>query len=95
MTDSGSYATALPEDIYNLIKMQMQIATEHLKDKTLYLSIKVCVDCLSTYTDYIENKMKTEGELLEPEQLCTMINNTKRLSDLIEGIPGIFIHIDL
>ncbi|KAK8814278.1 hypothetical protein WA158_008140 [Blastocystis sp. Blastoise] len=87
LTDTGYYATALPEDIYNLVKMQMQVATDHLKDKTLYLCIKVCVDTLSTYYDYVYTKVTQQPELLEAEELACYINNTKRLADLIEGIP--------
>ena len=94
--DEGTLVTAVPEDIFSLIKTQAMLAGEHLKGTVLIKAIQVgfrnsknhsqiCTAPLSVYTQYFTERIKEE--LYSDRELCAIINNNNLLREHIESLP--------
>ena len=81
--DDGLLVTAVPEDIFSLIKTQAELAGEHLKDYALCDAIRICTSTIQTYTEYYQQNLADYSD----RDLCALINNNNNLRELIEGIP--------
>lgn len=97
--DEGHLLTAVPEDIFSLIKTQAELAGEHLKDSALCRVIQVrlvwlppiqiCTDPLRIYTEYYQQLIASED--CSDRELCAIINNNNQLRELVEGIPDLLL----
>ena len=94
--DEGHLLTAVPEDIFSLIKTQAELAGEHLKDMALCNVIQVffplfhdqiCTDPIHIYTEYYKELIASED--CTDRELCAIINNNNQLRELVEGIPDL------
>ena len=82
----GFLVTREPEDILNIINMQISVAKDSLPLVLCYRTVLGCVNQLMDAQVAKKGKIEEEWEEMEIERICTVVNDSNRFQEKCENI---------
>jgi len=82
--NDGNLVTSYPEDILNLLNMQIAVASEHLEPCHSVQVALLCLDELCEMQEQIRTKLDGSWKDMEVERLCSTVNDFFRLYEKCE-----------
>jgi hypothetical protein len=87
----GCLVTRDPEDMLNIINMQVSVAREQLPAELSYAAITSCIRELRGAQERLKDDISANWKEIEIERVCTVVNDSYRLQDkcdmLLDAIP--------
>ncbi|GMH72397.1 hypothetical protein TL16_g05905 [Triparma laevis f. inornata] len=82
----GCLVTRDPEDMLNIVNMQVSVAKEQLPSKLRYKAIKSCVDELSAAQARLREDVEILWKSTQVENICAVVNDSYRMQDKVEHL---------
>jgi hypothetical protein len=82
----GCLVTRDPEDMLNIVNMQVSVAKEQLPAKLRYKAIKSCIDELSMAQKRLREDVELVWRDTQVENICAVVNDSYRMQDKVENL---------
>ncbi|GMH80300.1 hypothetical protein TrST_g6384 [Triparma strigata] len=82
----GCLVTRDPEDMLNIVNMQVSVAKEQLPNKLRYKAIKSCIDELSAAQKRLREDVGLVWNSTQVENICAVVNDSYRMQDKVENL---------
>jgi hypothetical protein len=80
----GILITSNPEDMFNVIHIQLNVAKEHLPVENLKDALNACFQVLREVQRQSYDALSNHWKELDPETLCATINDNQRMQEKCE-----------
>ena len=90
----GTLMTSVPEDMFNVIHMQMAVAKEKLPREHLKEVVNACVQVLREVQRQSHDQFESDSEkgILSPDSLCATVNDMQRLQEKADEFSAQFVN---
>lgn len=83
-TGDGTLVTTIPEDMFNVIHMQIAVARDKLPREHLKDVVNACLQTLREVQRQSYDNLAAKWTEMDPESLCATINDTQRMQEKCE-----------
>jgi hypothetical protein len=83
-TGEGTLVTSIPEDMFNVIHMQIAVARDKLPREHLKDVVTACLQTLREVQRQSYDNLEDKWTSMDPESLCATINDTQRMQEKCE-----------
>ena len=85
----GTLITTVPEDMFNVVYMQLAVAQEKLPKEHLKDAVNACLQVLREVQRQSYDQLEEDWERgVDPEALCALVNDMQRLQEKAEELFG-------
>jgi len=82
----GCLVTRDPEDMLNIVNMQVSVAKEQLPKELRYKVIRGCIDELDAAQKRLSADLELVWKTTQVENLCAVVNDSYRMQDKVESL---------